>query len=306
VRSADAVQQKPKPVAAAQSPITLYTECNYRGRAINVAEGEFTTDMLQKLGIANNSISSIRVSAGFQVELFENDFYRGSSGTLRQNDSCLIDDRFNDTISSLVVSKDPRAVAQAEETAAAVDTRVGVTVFGHCNYKGGSVKLRVGEYDVDALAAARIKDNVISSFKVEKGFQVTMYDSADFTGQGKVFTANDTCLDDDRLNEAVSSLKVEPLQVVKTNEPLAQIVKPSLATTENDLVVVNKALDCVKQYVSRGLCDSHRWANISKRCTLEKSELMTDGYLRGHVDAGNCKMEYWDELSRRVANPALR
>ncbi len=307
VRSADAVIETPTPAAVAQSAITLYSECNYKGRAVNVEEGEFSTEMLLKLGVANNSISSIRVSDGFQVELFENDFYRGSSGTLRQNDNCLVDDRFNDTISSLIVSRDPRAVADAEVAATVKDNRVGVTVFGHCNYKGGSVKIKVGEYNVDALKALRIKDNVISSFKVEKGFQVTMYDAADFTGQGKIFTENDSCLDDDRLNEAVSSLVVEPLKVTRpTNNQVTQIRKPTVTSSDNDLAAVNKALQCVEQYVSRGLCDSHRWANISQRCDLAKTELMTDGYLRGHVDAGNCKTEYWEELSRRVANPAQR
>ena len=302
----EAVAEKPKPVAVPTSAITLYADCNYKGRAINLQEGEFTTTKLRELGVANNSISSIRVSAGFQVELFENDFYRGSSGTLRQNDNCLVDDRFNDTISSLVVSRDPRAAAEAEVAATVKDNRVGVTVFGHCNFKGGSVKLKVGKYDVDALAAARIKDNVISSFKVEKGFQVTMYDSGDFTGQGKVFTENDNCLDDDRLNEAVSSVVVEPLQEVKATTQLTQINTPTVLSSDNDMAAVNRALECVEQYVSRGLCDSHRWANISQRCDLAKIDLMTDGFLRGHVDAGNCKTEYWDELSRRVANPQQR
>jgi Leucine-rich repeat (LRR) protein len=292
----------PKPVAIKKSAITLYAECDYQGRSVNIDEGEYTTANLAELGLANNSISSIRVSEGFQVELFENDFYRGSSGTLRQNDNCLIDDRFNDTISSLVVSVDPRA-AKPTQT---VDNRIGTTVFGHCNYKGGSVKLKVGKYDVDALAALRIKDNVISSFKVEKGFQVTMYDEPDFTGQGKVFTGNDQCLDDDRLNEKVSSLVVEPMQVAAQEKTLTQLQKPTVLSNENELSSMNTALECVEQYVSRGLCDSHRWANISQRCGLANVELMTDGYLRGHVDAGNCKSQYWDELARRVANPQLR
>jgi len=305
VRDANAPVQKPAVVAVPDSAITLYSECNYRGKAIHLQEGEYTTTNLQKLGLANNTISSIRVSDGFQVELFENDFYRGASGTLRQNDNCLVDDRFNDTISSLVVSKDPYAVAEAKEAAAAKDTRVGVTVFGHCNYKGGSVKLRVGEYDLAALNKARIKDNVISSFKVEKGFQVTLHDSDDMSDRGKVFTENDSCLDDDRLNEKVSSLVVAPIAAVKKETQLTQIAVPTAAVESNE-IEVTKALACVEQYVGRGLCDSHRWANISKRCSLEQSPLMTDGYLRGHVDAGNCKPEYWDELSRRVANPRLR
>lgn len=302
VRDANKPAVAPEPVAVKKSAITLYTDCNYQGRAVNLEEGEFTTTNLAELGIANNTISSIRVSEGYQVELFENDFYRGSSGTLRQNDNCLVDDRFNDTISSLIVSVDPRAAVATQ----AVDNRIGTTVFGHCNYKGGSVKLKVGKYDVDALAALRIKDNVISSFKVEKGFQVTMYDAPDFTGQGKVFTANDQCLDDDLLNEKVSSIVVAPLQAVKQETTLTQLQKPTVVSSTNDLKSLNTALECVEQYVTRGLCDSHRWSNITQRCGLAKVELMTDGYLRGHVDAGNCKSQYWDELARRVANPQLR
>ncbi|MFK7853644.1 MAG: hypothetical protein AB8B79_06000 [Granulosicoccus sp.] len=296
---------KPKPVAVPKSAITAYTECNYQGRAINLAEGEFTASKLRGLGLENNSISSLRVSEGFQVELFENDFFLGSSGTLRQNDECLIDDRFNDTISSLVVSRDPRAVEQAKQEVS-VDNRIGATVFGFCNHKGGSIKLKVGRYDVDALKKARITDNVISSFKLEKGFQITLYDAGDFSGSGKLFKANDSCLDDDKLDGKVSSLIIEPIKVIKAPDRLTQLTRPAESSNDRELTSVNRALECVQQFVARDLCQSHRWANISQRCALDNIELMTDGYLRGHVDAGNCKTEYWNELSRRVANPRLR
>lgn len=306
LRNVGAVAKKPKPVAVPASAITVFTQCNYGGKAINLNEGEFTTTKLQELGLENNSISSIRVTEGFQVELFENDFYRGSSGTLRQNDDCLVDDRFNDTISSLVVSADARAVKQAKALAAAPDKRVGITVFGHCNYKGGSVKLRVGRYDIDALAAESITDNVISSFKIEKGFQVTLYDSPDLSGSGKAFFANDTCLDDDKLNEKVSSLMIEPIKVKKAEGKFKQLNKPAVLSSNGDIASLSRALGCVEKYVARDLCESHRWANISQSCGLDSIDLMKDGYLKGHVDAGNCKTAHWEELSRRVANPRLR
>jgi len=305
-RNVDALVNQPIPAAVPTSAVVLYTECNYGGRAINLDEGEFTATRLKELGLENNSISSIRVTEGFQVELFENDFYRGASGTLRQNDDCLVDDRFNDTISSLVVSADPRAVKQAEVSAATVDNRIAVKVFGHCGYKGGSVELKAGKYDLDALAAVRVTDNAISSFRIENGFQITLFDAPDLSGRGKVFTANDSCLDDDNLNEKVSSLLIEPLVAVKADRNFTQLKKPAILSSENELASVNRALECVEQYVARGLCESHRWASISERCGLAPIALLTDGYLRGHVDAGNCKTEYWDELSRRVANPRLR
>ena len=87
---------------------------------------------------------------------------------------------------------------------------------------------------------------------------------------------------------------------------LKQFDKPSVLSSTNDLTSLSNALECVQQYVARDLCESHRWSNISKRCGLDDIDLMVDGYLKGHVDAGNCKTEYWQELSRRVANPRLR
>ena len=64
--------------------LTVYSECNYKGRSATVGVGEFNNAQLNKLGISNNSISSIKVGKGFQADLYINDFHRGRSGTLRK------------------------------------------------------------------------------------------------------------------------------------------------------------------------------------------------------------------------------
>ncbi len=297
--SAD-VSVAPATTVSDSVPVMMYTDCEYGGSAVKLVVGEYTAAQLAAAGIKNNTISSIRVAEGYQIELFENDFYRGRSGTLQQNDSCLVDDRFNDFISSVVVSRN----TQTPATTAATQPKA-VTFYAHCNYKGGSVRISQGRYDVNAMKANKIGDNVISSLKVEDGYQVTLFDHTKFGGQGKVFTGNDECLDDDALNERVSSMIVEPVKQTRQAELVTEKAAPG-SLGNADLAGIDKALTCIEQYVERDICDSHRWRDMSRRCGLTDLELFSDGYLRGHIDAGNCKTEYWSELSRRVANPRLR
>lgn len=287
------------PVAPANNPaIILYGNCEYGGTAIGLEAGEYTSAQLAELGVANNTVSSIAVSEGWQVELFENDFFRGTSGTLRQNDNCLVDDRFNDQISSVIVSRNPKAPRQP------ITQPVAATVFAYCNYKGGSAKLTPGHYDQRALAKLGVGDNVVSSLKIADGYTVTLYDDPAFGGRGRKISTNDDCLDDEGLNDLVSSLVVEAVAVGSTGS-LTELPPPK-QTNPLDYSAVDEALACVEQYVERDICDSQRWRDMTTRCKLEDVALMTDGYLRGHVEAGNCKTKYWSELSRRVANPRLR
>lgn len=288
-----------------QKPLTgveLYTACDYQDDSVALQEGEYTSADLKKLGLLNNSISAIRVGQGYQIELFENDFYRGRSGTLRQDDPCLVDDRFNDTISSVTVSRDPRAQVAVGAT---VQSPV-VTVFAHCNYKGGSLELPVGKYDMAKLRQMKIQDNVISSLKISEGYTATLYDENSFAGKGVKFSGNDDCLDDNKMNERISSLVIEKATAQRDDsltELMANLSNIGKGTSDETMT---KALDCIEQYVERNLCVSQHWREMEKRCALATVIELNDGYLRGHVNAGNCKQEYWTELARRSANPRLR
>lgn len=84
---------------------TVYKNCNYSttGYAIPLPVGTFTTAQLLALGIANNDISSLQVSSGYEVVLYNDDNFLGTSLVLNVNTSCLSANSFNDLASSVQV-----------------------------------------------------------------------------------------------------------------------------------------------------------------------------------------------------------
>jgi len=84
---------------------SVYQDCNYGGYTAALAEGSYTLAQLQALGVRNDDLSSLRVNAGYQVKLFQDDNFLGASVTKTADTACLVADGFNDRASSLVVSK---------------------------------------------------------------------------------------------------------------------------------------------------------------------------------------------------------
>jgi hypothetical protein len=92
-----------------------YKDCNYSGYAAGLSQGTYTTSQLNALGILNNDISSIKVTSGYKVTLYQDDNFSGASLVLTANDECLVDNSWNDVVSSLKVeSTAASAVIQAE------------------------------------------------------------------------------------------------------------------------------------------------------------------------------------------------
>ncbi len=86
-------------------PVTVYQDCNYGGTGIALPVGSYTLSALQSRGIANDWISSVRVQSGYQIRLYQNDNYTGTSVLKTGDDACLVDDNFNDQATSIVVSQ---------------------------------------------------------------------------------------------------------------------------------------------------------------------------------------------------------
>jgi hypothetical protein len=91
------------PALGAAQTSTVYADLNYQGKAVNLAPGAYTLSALQALGIANDSISSIKVESGYVAYLFENDFYSGRMLVKTGDVSYLGTDGFNDALSSLII-----------------------------------------------------------------------------------------------------------------------------------------------------------------------------------------------------------
>jgi hypothetical protein len=91
-------------IVDAVAPIsTVYKDCNYTGRAISLPVGDYNLAALQVRGVNNNDISSLRITAGYQVVLYDADNFTGATTTLTADNSCLVTNSWNDLATSLKV-----------------------------------------------------------------------------------------------------------------------------------------------------------------------------------------------------------
>jgi hypothetical protein len=79
--------------------ITLYSECDYSGISSKLGPGKYD---INKIGIPNDSISSIKIPNGLKVILYENNF-QGRKIILYDDEPCLTNINFNDITSTVVV-----------------------------------------------------------------------------------------------------------------------------------------------------------------------------------------------------------
>lgn len=159
---------------AALTSVELYSECDYAGKVMRLDAGKFTASELQQRGFADNTISSIRVPKGMKIELYENDFYRGRSGSLAANSDCLVD-RFNNLVSSVIVSGVAEASKPAIEQTAS--QALAVQVYTSCDYRGLGANLPIGEYNAADLAATGLSDNSIASIRVPAGVEALIFEN---------------------------------------------------------------------------------------------------------------------------------
>lgn len=83
--------------------ITAYKDCNYAGYAVGLPVGTYTAAQMQSRGILNDDISSLRVSSGYEVQLFWDDNFTGQSLVVNADNSCLVAAGWNDKVSSMIV-----------------------------------------------------------------------------------------------------------------------------------------------------------------------------------------------------------
>lgn len=81
-------------------------------------------------------------------------------------------------------------------------------LYADSDYRGYSTSLGEGSYTQAELAMYGISAKDISSLKVTKGFKITLYENADFTGNSKSWTTDASFVGGD-WNDKMSSLKVE-------------------------------------------------------------------------------------------------
>ncbi len=85
--------------------VTLYQHCNYGGYSVSLNPGSYNMNQLQALGVNNDDISSLQIQNGYEVTMYQHWNFTGNTLVKTGNDDCLVNDGFNDDISSLVISQ---------------------------------------------------------------------------------------------------------------------------------------------------------------------------------------------------------
>ncbi len=96
--------------ATAPSTIgTVYKDCNYNstGYAVGLDAGTYTLAQLNAKGILNNDISSLKIQSGYEMVLYADDNFSGTSLVARADNICLGNNNFNDIASSLIIRSIP-------------------------------------------------------------------------------------------------------------------------------------------------------------------------------------------------------
>jgi hypothetical protein len=83
---------------------TTFKDCNFTGASAALAVGDYNLSALNARGILNDDLSSIRVSSGYKVTLYEHDNFTGASLVLTADNACLVGAGWNDRASSLRVA----------------------------------------------------------------------------------------------------------------------------------------------------------------------------------------------------------
>ena len=84
------------------SAVTLYTDKGYKGKAVTLSEGEYNLSRMGLYNLKDNDMSSLKVTPGFKVTIYEDDNFKGKSKSYIASESFVGAD-WNDKMSSLTV-----------------------------------------------------------------------------------------------------------------------------------------------------------------------------------------------------------
>lgn len=209
--------------------VILYEHCNFTGKAIGLHEGEWTLANLSRYGMRNDSISSIKILSGHQIDAYSNDHGAGGvKKTFTRNVACLTNYRFNDVLSYATISKigssapvrgtttsyRPPAPVKRPTTPARPNTpRLGgnnkVILYQHCNYGGKALGVYEGGWSMTRMAQLGMPNDQISSIKVLPGYRVEAYQHDGAKGIKKTFDSSISCLVNHSFNDTISYVRVK-------------------------------------------------------------------------------------------------
>jgi len=107
----DAINDAMGIIAYSGEVVRLHQDCDYGGWSAGYRVGAYTAAQIAAGGGKDNDASSIRVAAGYTVTLFADDNFQGATLVKTANDSCFVDDGWNDRASSMIVEAQTQPAA---------------------------------------------------------------------------------------------------------------------------------------------------------------------------------------------------
>ncbi len=175
-----------------KAQVTIYQHCGYGGWNAQFDVGNFNSSAIRTAGGIPNDASSLKIADGYQITVYSGDNFTGNTTTYSNDDDCFVNEGFNDVISSIKV-----------------ETQNVATLYQHCGYTGWNAKFGVGSFNSAAIQAAGGRPNDASSFKINQGYQMTVYSGDNFTGNSITYNNTDNCFWNEGFNDVISSFKIE-------------------------------------------------------------------------------------------------
>ena len=169
--------------------IEVFNNGDFKGDSNQYTEGDY--DKLRKL---NDKISSIRISEGLQIVIYEHGSFKGKSIVLTSDVKSLNNYNFNDKISSIKVQP-------YEKKSDAV------TAYEHGDFKGKILPLTANEYN--NLGKLTWMNDNISSIRISSDCQVIAFEHGDYKGKKIIITSDQPNMNDLKFNDKISSIIVE-------------------------------------------------------------------------------------------------
>ena len=81
----------------------FYKDGGYTGTAVSLPRGNYTLAQLQEVGIANDTITSLKIVGGCTIELYEHDNFQGDVLVRTEDDPSITPEGFSDRTSSIKI-----------------------------------------------------------------------------------------------------------------------------------------------------------------------------------------------------------
>jgi hypothetical protein len=141
---------------------TVYKDCNYGGTAVSLPVGDYTLSQLNAKGILNDDASSLRVTSGYKITLYENDNFGGASLVVTADNACLVSNSWNDRATSIKVAANVAAFSTTIQAESFV-SMAGVQTENTTDAGGG---LNVGWIDAGDWMVYNVTIPAAGTYKV--------------------------------------------------------------------------------------------------------------------------------------------